>query len=241
MSKYVLNELSQDVVNKIAAGEVVERPASVVKELVDNSIDAGTTKIQIKVVNGGIDLIEVTDNGSGIPKESLADIFKPHTTSKLSSLDDLNNLLTMGFRGEALSTIVSVSDVVLASKYMDSDSAFEIEYRGINDFSIKKTARESGTVVTVKNIFANIPARRKYLKTAQTEYKKILDILYPYFLIYPNIHFTLIKDEKKVFDLINLPNTKAGDISKERVKEVLKGEFTDRMLKLFFNGNGIEI
>ena len=241
MNKYVLNELSQDVVNKIAAGEVVERPSSVVKELVDNSIDAGATKIQIKVVNGGIDLIEVSDNGSGIPKESLADIFRPHTTSKISSLEDLNNLLTMGFRGEALSTIVSVSDVVLSSKYIDSDSAFEIEYRGINDFSIKKTARESGTVVTVRNIFANIPARRKYLKTAQTEYKKILDILYPYFLIYPNIHFTLIKDEKKVFDLINLPNTKAGDISKERVKEVLKGEFTDRMLKLFFNGNSIEI
>jgi len=194
MNKYVLNELSQDVVNKIAAGEVVERPASVVKELVDNSIDAGATKIQIKVVNGGIDLIEVSDNGSGIPKESLADIFKPHTTSKISSLEDLNNLLTMGFRGEALSTIVSVSDVVLSSKYIDSDSAFEIEYKEVNDFNIKKTARESGTVVTVKNIFANIPARRKYLKTAQTEYKKILDILYPYFLIYPNIHFTLIKD-----------------------------------------------
>ena len=241
MSKYILNELSQDVVNKIAAGEVVERPSSVVKELVDNSIDAGADKIQIKVVNGGIDLIEVSDNGSGIPKESLADIFKPHTTSKISSLEDLNNLLTMGFRGEALSTIVSVSDVVLASKYLNSDSAFEIEYKGINDFSVKKVAREVGTVVTVKNIFANIPARRKYLKSAQTEYKKILDILYPYFLIYPNIHFTLIKDEKKVSDLISIPDSKAGSISKERVKDVLKGEFTDRMLKLFFNGNGVEI
>ena len=241
MSKYILNELSQDVVNKIAAGEVVERPSSVVKELVDNSIDAGADKIQIKVVNGGIDLIEVSDNGSGIPKESLANIFKPHTTSKISSLEDLNNLLTMGFRGEALSTIVSVSDVVLASKYLNSDSAFEIEYKGINDFSVKKVAREVGTVVTVKNIFANIPARRKYLKSAQTEYKKILDILYPYFLIYPNIHFTLIKDEKKVSDLISIPDSKAGSISKERVKDVLKGEFTDRMLKLFFNGNGVEI
>ena len=241
MSKYILNELSQDVVNKIAAGEVVERPSSVVKELVDNSIDAGADKIQIKVVNGGIDLIEVSDNGSGIPKESLADIFKPHTTSKISSLEDLNNLLTMGFRGEALSTIVSVSDVVLASKYLNSDSAFEIEYKGINDFSVKKVAREVGTVVTVRNIFANIPARRKYLKSAQTEYKKILDILYPYFLIYPNIHFTLIKDEKKVSDLISIPDSKAGSISKERVKDVLKGEFTDRMLKLFFNGNGVEI
>ena len=241
MSKYILNELSQDVVNKIAAGEVVERPSSVVKELVDNSIDAGADKIQIKVVNGGIDLIEVSDNGSGIPKESLANIFKPHTTSKISSLEDLNNLLTMGFRGEALSTIVSVSDVVLASKYLNSDSAFEIEYKGINDFSVKKVAREVGTVVTVRNIFANIPARRKYLKSAQTEYKKILDILYPYFLIYPNIHFTLIKDEKKVSDLISIPDSKAGSISKERVKDVLKGEFTDRMLKLFFNGNGVEI
>ncbi len=117
MKEYILNTLPQELVNQIAAGEVIERPASVVKELIDNSIDAKATKIQIRIENGGIDLIEISDNGVGIPQESLNDIFKSHTTSKISSLEDLNSLLTMGFRGEALSTILSVSQVELISKY----------------------------------------------------------------------------------------------------------------------------
>ena len=116
MEKIKLNTLPQEIVNQIAAGEVIERPASVVKELVDNSIDARATKIQVKVENGGIDLIEVSDNGIGIEEKNLENVFKPHTTSKISSLEDLNTLLTMGFRGEALSTILSVSDITLVSK-----------------------------------------------------------------------------------------------------------------------------
>ena len=241
MEDFKLNTLPQELVNQIAAGEVIERPASVVKELVDNSIDAGATKIQIKVVNGGMDLIEVSDNGKGIPKESLSEIFKSHTTSKISSLEDLNTLLTMGFRGEALSTIVSVAEASLISKHSNSDTGGEIVFKSFNDFSIKKAARESGTVIAVKNIFSNIPARRKFLKTAQTEYKKILDILYSYFLIYPNIHFTIQKDSKVVIDLKGIPDSKENSVVKERIIEVLKEDFVERMIKVFFDGGGIKI
>jgi len=241
MEKITLNTLPQDIVNQIAAGEVVERPASVVKELVDNSIDANSTKIQIKIENGGIDLIEVSDNGVGIPQESLDRVFMPHTTSKISSLEDLNTLLTMGFRGEALSTIQSVANVNLISKYIDSDVAGEIVFKSVNDFSIKKAARETGTVVSVKNIFGNIPARKKFLKTAQTEYKKILDVLYPYFLIYPNIHFTVIRDSKTTIDLKEVKNSKENTIVKERVDEILKEDFVKRMLKVFYDGSGVKI
>ncbi len=241
MNEYILNTLPQELVNQIAAGEVIERPASVVKELVDNSIDAKATKIQIKIENGGIDLIEVSDNGVGIPQESLKEIFKSHTTSKISSFEDLNTLLTMGFRGEALSTILSVSQVELISKYENSDTASKISFKSFNDSDIKKAARESGTVVSVKGLFEQIPARRKFLKTAQTEYKKILDILFPYFLIYPNIHFSIIKDSKQLIDLPKVLKSSANTLELERVKKVLKDEYIDRMVKVFFNGNGIKV
>ncbi len=241
MEKIKLNTLPQELVNQIAAGEVIERPASVVKELVDNSIDAKSTKIQIKIENGGIDLIEVSDNGVGIPLENLDSIFKPHTTSKISSLEDLNTLLTMGFRGEALSTILSVSNIGVISKYIDSDVANELVVNSFNDFNIKKAARESGTVIKVKKIFENIPARKKYLKTAQTEYKKILDILFPYFLIYPNIHFTVVKDSKIVINLKDIPQSKENTVVKERIEEVLKVDFVSRMLKVFYDGSGMKV
>ena len=241
MNTFKLNTLPQELVNQIAAGEVIERPSSVVKELVDNCIDAKATKIQVKVVNGGIDLIEVSDNGVGIPQESLSDIFKAHTTSKISTFDDLNSLITMGFRGEALSTIVSVAQVSLISKHINSDTGGEIVFKSFNDFDIKKAARESGTIVTVKNLFENIPARKKFLKTPQTEYKKILEILYPYFLIYPNIHFTVLKDGKVAIDLKDIPNSKENTIEKVRIEQILKEEFVSRMIKVFFDGGGIKI
>lgn len=236
-----LNILPEELVNQIAAGEVIERPASVVKELLDNSIDAGADGIYIKIINGGIDSIEVSDNGIGIPERNLKNIFKAHTTSKIASVEDLNNLLTMGFRGEALSTILAVSNVKVISKYINEDFANEITFKNISDSEIKKAARESGTIVKVQNIFENIPARKKFLKTAQTEYRKILEILTPYFLIYPNISFILEKDSKKVIDLKKVEDKKAGEICLERLEKVLKGEYAQKMIKVFSDGSGTKI
>jgi DNA mismatch repair protein MutL len=240
VKKIKLHKLPQSVVNQIAAGEVVERPASVVKELVENSIDANATEITVKVRNGGISLIEVSDDGIGIPRENLADVFTAHTTSKLESIEDLATLMSMGFRGEALSTIVSVSKISMVSKFEDEDIAGEIVFESPSNFNIKKAARERGTVVKVENIFENIPVRKKYLKTAETEYRNILNILIPYFLIFPNIHWKLYKDGKQVIDLLKT-ESKAGKIDKERVNEVIKQDFVERMETVFFEGNGMKI
>jgi len=235
-----LKKLPQEVVNQIAAGEVIERPASVVKELVDNSIDAEATEISIKLRDGGISLVEVSDNGVGIPEGDLAEVFTAHTTTKLESLDDLNTLMSMGFRGEALSTIVAVSDVSMTSKYEEENIAHEVKFNSPDDYKFTGAAREAGTVVTVENIFDNIPVRKKYLKTAQTEYRNILNTLTPYFMIYPNIHWELFKDGKKVVDL-DITSSKKGKIDKERVNEVVKQDFVERMESVFFDGNGMQI
>lgn len=241
MASVKLNRLSEDVVRQIAAGEVIERPASVVKELVDNSIDAGASKITVKVKNGGIDLVEVSDDGIGIPKENLEGIFESHTTSKLSNIEDLNTLLSMGFRGEALPTITSVAKVRTESKYEGEEKANAIFFNEEGIAEISTVAKEKGTTVRVENLFYNIPARAKYLKTANTEYRKIYELLNRYFLIYPNISFVLEKDGKTVVNIKSIPNSKPGEIIEQRVNEVLGKEFSDSMLKLFYDGSGTKI
>lgn len=240
MEKRKLVKLSQEVINQIAAGEVVERPASVVKELVDNAIDANATKIVVKVKNGGIDMIKVTDDGYGIPKEELAQIFDAHTTSKIESIEDLNTLVSMGFRGEALSTITSVSKVNISSKYEGEDVANEISFTEDGPSNVKKTPKERGTTVRVENIFYNIPARKKYLKTAQTEYRKIYELLNNYYLVYPNIHFVLEKDGKAVVDLPVVKDKDQGEITKDRIKEVMN-ESEEKFLQINYEGAGIKI
>ena len=239
MDKPKLNKLSQEVINQIAAGELVERPSSVVKELLDNSIDADSSKIVIKIKSGGIDLIEISDNGIGIPKESMTSIFDPHTTSKISNIEDLNTLLSMGFRGEALSTISSVSNVTLLSKYREEETGYKILFNENGKSPVKKVAKEDGTTVKIENIFYNIPARQKYLKSPQTEYRKIHELLNSYFLIYPNIHFVLEKDGKIVKELPQVLNTKPGDIVEKRLNEIV-GE-SSSFLKLYYEGSGIKI
>jgi DNA mismatch repair protein MutL len=238
MERPKLNRLSSEVVNQIAAGEVIERPASVVKELVDNSIDAKAHKITIKIQNGGIALIEVSDDGVGIPKENLNEIFDAHTTSKLRSIEDLNTLISMGFRGEALSTVSSVAKVTVVSKYEGDDVGYEISINEGGKSEVKKSARESGTVVRVEDLFYNIPARRKYLKSEQTEYRKIYEVLSRYFLVYPNIHFVVEKDGKTVIDLKEIKDAKPGSILYERVKDIFPEETG---LSIFYDGNGMNI
>ena len=241
MSDYKLNRLSQEVVNQIAAGEVIERPSSVVKELVDNSIDAEATSITIKLKNGGINLIEVSDDGFGIPKENMERVFDAHTTSKIQSIEDLNNLLSMGFRGEALSTITSIAKVKLLSKFQDEEIANQISYSEGVRSPVSSVAKEKGTTVSVEELFYNIPARKKYLKSATTEFRKIYDILTRYFLIYPNIHFVLEKDSKKVDDLPVINGKMKGEITMERTKAVLGEAFAESSLPLKYEGSGIKI
>ena len=238
MERPKLNRLSPEVVNQIAAGEVIERPASVLKELIDNSIDAQSTRIVVKVKNGGIDMIEVSDNGVGIPSENLPEVFDAHTTSKIKNIEDLNTLISMGFRGEALSSITSVSKVTIQSKYKEEDVGYEISYGAEGKSEMKKCAREEGTLVRVEDLFYNIPARKKYLKSAQTEYRKIYEMLSKYLLAYPNIHFVIEKDGKKVLDMPVVKDAKPGDITKERATEI----FTEAdSLEIFYDGSGITI
>ena len=240
MKKKKLHKLPQSVVNQIAAGEVVERPASVVKELVDNAIDAQADRIEVRVKNGGIDMIEVSDNGYGIPKEDLPLIFDAHTTSKIEKIEDLNTLLSMGFRGEALSTITSVARVKVSSKYVEETIANEIDFNEEGKSPVKKTPKERGTTVRVENLFYNIPARKKHLKTSQTEYRKIYELMNNYYLVYPNIHFVLEKDGKVVLDLPAIDKSQKGEIIKERVKEVMI-EDTSNFLQVSYEGAGIKI
>ncbi len=237
----MIQKLPQEVINQIAAGEVVERPSSVVKELVDNAIDAQASRIDIKLKGGGKKNIEVSDNGVGIAREDLKKVFQPHTTGKIRDIEDLNNALTMGFRGEALSTIVSVSEVSIKSKDEKSETAYEVYGTGIDISEQKKTSRDLGTTVVVKNLFYNIPAREKYLRTDNTEYRKILDILIPYFLIYPNIQFSLFNDEKKKYFLAQIPQSNSGEISPKRIRDVLQKDFTENMLSVFYDGEGMKI
>jgi DNA mismatch repair protein MutL len=233
-----IQKLPDELINKIAAGEVIERPASIVKELLDNSIDAGATKITITLKNGGMTKIEVADNGVGIAEDMLALAFERHATSKISSIEDLNDLLTMGFRGEALSTITSIADVKAISK-VANESAKCIEFSNSTEGIIKDAAGNSGTTVTVDNIFQNIPARQKFLKTSQTEYRKVFEILMPYFLLHSNIHFILVKDNKEV---LNLPaHQSESTFSDKRAKEALKADFLEDPINLFYDGGGVKI
>ena len=151
--------LSPDVVSKIAAGEVIERPSSVVKELVENALDAGATRIEILVKEAGRSLIHVKDNGYGISQGDIQNIFLRHATSKISNVDDLFHITSLGFRGEALYSIAAVSDIILRSKTQEQDSGFEIHIRGGNILDVKPVGMQTGTEVEIYELFFNTPAR----------------------------------------------------------------------------------
>ncbi len=166
--------LSQRLSNQIAAGEVVERPASVVKELLENSLDAGADRIDIDLEQGGIKLVRIRDNGSGVAQEDLPLALSRHATSKISSLDDLEAIISLGFRGEALASISSVSRLTFTSRTASADSAFKVETEGRDmQSSVTPAAHSVGTTVEVRDLFFNTPARRKFLRTEQTEWQRI--------------------------------------------------------------------
>ncbi len=191
-----IHALPAQLVNQIAAGEVVERPASVVKELVENSLDAGATRVRVDVEQGGIKLIRITDDGSGIEKDELALALSRHATSKLQALEDLERIATMGFRGEALPAIASVSRLALASHAAGCDQAWELTGEGGEPVPV---ALQRGTLVTVRDLFYNTPARRKFLRTEKTEFGHLEQVVKRLALVRHDVAFSLNHNGHEVF------------------------------------------
>jgi DNA mismatch repair protein MutL len=195
-----IKPLSRDLRNKISAGEVVERPASVVKELVENSLDAGASEITIIVEKGGHQLLQVRDNGSGIPADELTLAFQRYSTSKLTGVEDLFRIETLGFRGEALASIASVARVNILSCVSGNEGA-ELEVEGGAIGTVKPAPSITGTQITVRELFFNTPARRKFLKTPRMEFRKIVEMIRRFALAYPEISFKLISDDREIMNL----------------------------------------
>ncbi len=193
--------LPPEIVSKIAAGEVVERPSSVLKELLENSLDAGASSVEVLLKGAGKNLIEIKDNGQGISKEDIENIFIRHATSKISTIDDLYNISSLGFRGEALYSIAAVSDVTLRSKTPDQDCGWEIHLRGNEKNASKPTGMRVGTEIQVQELFFNTPARKKFLKSNSSELNHCLDIFIPYTLLHPDKRFVLTSESRKLIDL----------------------------------------
>ena len=196
MGKIVL--LDELTINKIAAGEVIERPASVVKELVENSIDAGATNITVEIQNGGISKIRIIDNGSGMNKDDLEFAFERHATSKIRKADDLENVKSMGFRGEALASIAAIAHVELTTKTEDDETGHKIVVEGGKVLEMEDSASQKGTTITVSNLFFNTPVRYKFLKRDFTEAGYIEDAVTRIALANPNIAIKLINGNKTI-------------------------------------------
>ena len=201
----LLDELT---INKIAAGEVIERPASVIKEMVENSIDAGATNITVEIKNGGISYIKVTDNGKGIAQDDLEIAFERHATSKIRSAEDLNTVTSMGFRGEALASIAAISKVELVSKTKEQDTGYKVVVEAGDILEKEETGCQNGTSITVRNLFFNTPVRYKFLKKDYTESGYIEDAITRIALVNPNISIKLINTGKTVIQTNGSGNLK---------------------------------
>ncbi len=194
-----IKQLPDHLINQIAAGEVIERPASIVKELVENSLDAGAVQIQIDLQDGGLERIRVRDDGHGISQNELPLALSRHATSKLSSLEELSSLSSMGFRGEALPSIASVSRLELSSKTKGAERAWLIRYRHDGGVEAEPAAHPDGTTVDVQSLFYNVPARRKFMRTPRTEYARCETIIKTLAMAYPAVAFQLNHNGKSTF------------------------------------------
>lgn len=201
MAETVIRELPEVVKNQIAAGEVVERPASVVKELVENSLDAGATQVRVDLEEGGVKLIRVTDDGCGIGPADLLLCFVPHATSKLTSLEDLEHIGSLGFRGEALASIGSVARCAITSRRPGEQGGHTIENEGGRVSEVRAAGCPEGTTIEVRDLFFNTPARRRFLKRRETELGRCQDLMQRLALAHVGVGFTLTHDKRKVFDV----------------------------------------
>jgi DNA mismatch repair protein MutL len=236
MSK--VKKLNPNLIDQIAAGEVVERPASVVKELMENAIDAGADKIEVTIKSGGKKEIQISDNGQGMLPDDLEIAVESHTTSKIEEIDDISKIRTLGFRGEALSSIASVSKMHICSLAEGASKAYEIKVNGGKRHDPEVTSRNRGTTVTIKDLFYNVPARSKFLKTDKTEYRKVLNVFIPIALANPQIHFVLGSDGREVYNLPRVNDVTPGTIHPQRLSEVFKDT---EFVELFYDGESITV
>ncbi|MDD3302492.1 MAG: DNA mismatch repair endonuclease MutL [Candidatus Gracilibacteria bacterium] len=231
----IIQKLPKVLANQIAAGEVVERPISVVKELVENSIDAGSTFVKVEIKEGGIKEIIITDNGKGIDKDDLSILTEKHTTSKIKNLEDLHKVMTFGFRGEALASISSVSKFKILTKKESLVSAFSMEVIDGERQKIKEDVLDVGTKIIVSDLFYNTPARLNYLKKEKTEYSHIYEFLNNIALAYPNIGFEFVNDGKVIFKY------KENEDLKTRIYNIYGDDFYNNLLSLDFEFSGVSI
>lgn len=197
----IIHQLPPEISNKIAAGEVIQRPSSVVKELLDNAIDAGADQLKIVIQNAGRTLIQVVDNGCGMGREDLRLCFEQHATSKIQDVDDLFRVRTLGFRGEAMASIASVAQVILKTKRPGDEIGYKYEIWGGEEKSFEPAAVDDGTSVAIRNLFYNVRARRQFLKTDATEFRHILKTVQQAALANPELGFELIADTDPIYDL----------------------------------------
>jgi len=231
--------LIPSVANQIAAGEVVTRPASALKELVENSIDAGASKIQIELSNGGLSSLRITDNGVGISKEDLALSLARHATSKIQNITDLENIQSLGFRGEALASIASVSKLRIISKTQAQSQAYQCRVEGLYlEPEILSATHPNGTTVEVNDLFYNVPVRRKFLKSVKTEFEYIDDIVKKMALSHYAIHFILIHNQKKLRDYTIALNEKAR---LARVQKIAGAAFIQGAYTIDCEQNGLRL
>ena len=230
-----IRELPDELISQIAAGEVVERPASVVRELVDNALDAGATQITVRLLAGGVRLISVEDDGMGIPAAELPIALKRHATSKITSLVDLEAVATMGFRGEALAAIQSVSELSVLSRTSQQDNAMLLDSRS---GEILPVARAQGTTVEVKELFYSTPARRKFLKTDATELAHCIEAVRRHALTRPEVGFAIWHEGK----LVEQWRAQQGeDALNRRLADVLGDEFLSASVSVFYQSSGVTV
>ena len=219
-----IHVLGTDTVNQIAAGEVIERPSSMVKELVENAVDAHATQITVEIRGGGIEYLRVTDNGDGIGEDDIVNAFLPHATSKIRSLSDLDSILSFGFRGEALSSIAAVSDVELITKTKEDFFAHRIQIHGGEMGEVEEVAGVDGSSFIIRNLFFNVPARKKFLYSESTESNRVEDMVEKLALANHRVSFHFIRDGKTRFQSIGSPRIEDVVYSiygKEQSKESL--------------------
>ncbi len=239
-----IRELPDELISQIAAGEVVERPASVVRELVDNALDAGARQITVRLLAGGVRLIQVEDDGSGVPKNELATALRRHATSKIASLQDLESVATMGFRGEALAAINSIADMSLVSRHAGSDSAAADVHAWQLDGrtgELKPAARSAGTTVEVRELFYATPARRKFLKTDATELAHCLEAVRRHALVRPDVGFAIWHEGKLVEQWRAATASMQGDDSlaalNQRLADVLGEDFVAQSVAVSYESS----